>query len=361
MLTVGGPAARGRAPKAKTLVLLAARNRPGVTRRALRALRSQLSDTTVALRVVWVKRLAQTRAAQLALSKKHVVRKGVLAVAWYDASQPNEILMLAARTRRLVVRKVTGATVGGRLESLAIIVRTSMLALLAGQPLPPQPPPPRRVTPRRVVPRRVTPRRVVPRRVTPRRRPPPRHARPPSRPGAWRLGLGLEAGYFLAGYSADTGAVHGGELAAVLHLRAGWELVLSYRVTQKVTGRVDGARLDTQPHPIGLGARWRRHWGRLGLGVALSLIMDYVSLSTDIDPTTHSSSSDRGDLLWSVMPRVSGTVALGRRFRVVLAVGAQIGLNWRRYVLADQGTTKALLQPWPVQPCLMIGLSADIF
>lgn len=371
LLTLGGAAAHGRVPKPKTLILLAAKNRPDVTRRALRALRSQLSDTTVVLQVVWVKRLARTRAAQIALSKKHAARKGVLAVAWYDASQPNEILMLAARTRRLVVRRVTGASVGGRLESLAIIVRTSMLALLAGQPLPPQPPPrrrvvprrvvPRRVVPRRVVPRRVVPRRVTPRRVTPRRLPPPRRSPPPVRPGAWRFGLGLEAGYFLSVFSTDTGAVHGGELAAVFHLRAGWELLLSYRVTQKIIGRVDKARLDTQPHPIGLGARWRRHWGRFGLGLALSFIMDYVSLSTDVDPNTYSSSADRGDLLWSVMPMVSGTVRLSRRFRVILALGAQIGLNWRRYVLDDQGTAQTLLKPWPVQPCLMIGLSADIY
>jgi len=374
LLTVGGASAHSRAPKAKTLVLLAAKNRPHLARRALRALRSQLSDTSVALRVVWVKRLAPSRAAQLARSKKQAAKRGVLAVAWYDASQPNEILMLAARTGRLVVRRVTGASVGGRFESLAIIVRTSMLALLAGQPLPPQPPPRRRVVPRlRVEPRRVVPRRrveprpvprlrVEPRRVVPRRRPAPgRRTTPPARPGAWRFGFGLEAGYFLSGYSVDAGAVHGGELAAIFHLRAGWELLLSYRVTQKVTGRIASSRLDLQSHPIGLGARWRHHWGRFGLGLALSLLMDYATLSTAIDPTTHTSSTDRGDLLWSVMPMVSGTVALARRIQVVLSVGAQIGLNWRRYVLDEQSATLTLLHPWPVQPCLMIGLSVDIF
>lgn len=368
LLTVGGSIARGRTPKARTLVLLAAKNRPDVTRRALQALRSQLSDTSVVMRVVWVVRLARSRASQIALSKRHAAKRGVLAVAWYDASQPNEILMLAARTKRLVVRRVTGATVGGRLEALAIIVRTSMRALVAGQPLPPQPPPPRRVVPRRrveprrVVPRRrVEPRRVLPRRrVEPRRRPSPRRTPPPTRPVGWRFGLGLEAGYFLSGYSVDAGAVHGGEVAVTFHLRAGWEVLLSYRVTQKITGRVGASRLDLQPHPIGLGARRRHRWGRFELGLALSIIMDYATLSTDADPTTYRASADRGDLLWSVMPTVSGSVTLIPRLRVILAVGAQIGLNWRRYVLDDQSTTETLLNPWPVQPCLMIGLSADI-
>ena len=368
LLTLGGAAARGRAPKARTLVVLAAQNRPDVTRRALGALRSQVSDTSVVLRVVWIKRLAGSRASQIALSRRHAAKKGVLAVAWYDGSQPNEILMIAARTNRLVVRRVTGATLGGRLEALAIIVRTSMLALVAGQPLPPQPPPRRRVEPRRVVPRRrVKPRRVVPRRrveprrrVAPRRRPPPRRRPLPARPAGWRFGLGVEAGYFLSGYSVGAGAVHGGEVAVAFHLRAGWEVLVSYRVTQKITGRVGASRLDLQPHPIGLGARWRHRWGRFDLGLALSVIMDYATLSTDADPDTYWASADQGDLLWSVMPTISGSVTLIPRLRVVLAVGAQVGLNWRRYVLDDQVATEPLLSPWPVQPFMMIGLSADI-
>ncbi len=155
--------------------------------------------------------------------------------------------------------------------------------------------------------------------------------------------------------------MHGGEVVVTFGLRESWALLLSYRVSQKITGRVDSARLDLQSHPIGLGARWRQRWGRFELGLALSLIMDYATLSTDVDPNTHSASTDGGDLLWSVMPTISGSVGLARRLRLTLALGAQIGLNWRRYVLEDQSASEPLLAPWPVQPCLMIGLSADIF
>ncbi len=393
-------AARSASPRAKTLLLLAAKNRSRVTSRAIRALRSQLSDTSLVLRVAWVNRMARSRAAQVALSKRYASTRGVLAVAWYDANQPNEILMLAASSGRLVVRRVTGATLSGRLEALAIIVRSSMLALLAGQPLPPQPrappPVPARASPARpaipprprstgpaipprprstgpaIPPRPRSTGPTIPPRprstgpAIPPRRPPPRAHPSPVRGKArrgeagWRFGLGLEAGYFLSGYSSEVGAVSGGELAAIFHLRAGWELLLSYRVTQKLTGRVGSSRLDLQPHPIGLGARWHRRWGRFQLALALSVIMDWATLSTSVDPTTHRASSDGGDLLWSLLPTISAGVSLLGRLRLVLAVSAQVGLNWRRYVLVNQQVTEPLLSPWPVQPCLMIGFSADI-
>ncbi|MFH2011066.1 MAG: hypothetical protein ABI333_30985 [bacterium] len=349
------------AVKARTIVLLALRDRPELSKRAVQAVRSQLSDTQAVLRVVWVNRLAPKHVDQLALSRAHAAYKGVLAVVWYDVIKPDKVLILVAKSGRLVVRRVTGDAVGGRLEASAIIVRTSALVLLAGQPLPSHPlgsldpsllPRPRaRPSPR--------PRRLAAR-PRPRPRPKPLPKPRPRHGSKWRFGLGLEASYALAGYSSDVGAAHGGSFGAAFHLGQGLSILLHYRVTQKVTGELGTSRLGLQPHPLSLGLRWRHRWGRFELGASAAVVMDYVTYDASVDPQTHGVSDSSGDLLWSLLPMLSSAVSVARRIRITLDAGAQIGLGWRRYVLDDGSQKRTILGPWPVHPILLVGLSADL-
>ena len=356
-----------RSGRAMTVVILAARDRPQLSSRAVQAVRSQFSDTPLKLRVVWIGRLAPRQADQVALARTHATKAGVLAVVWYDVSRPDKVFLVLAGAGRLVIRRVTGPAVGGRLEALAIIVRVSMLTVLAGHPIRSSP----RIRPR---PRPRPGLRPAPRLATrprPRLRPAPRPAprprprpAPPVRPAArspWRFGLALEAGYAVSGFSTEVGALHGGAFAVGFHLRAGWELLLSYGVTQKVDAKVSDAQLSLQPHPLGVGARWRHRWGRFELGVSMALILDYATFDTSASPEALRASTDRGDLLVSAQPMISAAVVIAKRIRFFAAAGAMVGFNYRKYLFDDNGVERVILSPWPVQPVGTIGLSVDVF
>jgi hypothetical protein len=112
-------------------------------------------------------------------------------------------------------------------------------------------------------------------------------------------------------------------------------------------------------YPVGLGVRWRWPFRRVEVGALLQLQLEYVRYTHESSLPT---ATDRGDLIYSAVPLAYFGVRLAARFRAWLAAGARLPFNKRRYWVA-QGTPDEtrILDPWWVQPQILVGLAADLY
>jgi hypothetical protein len=327
--------------------MIAARDQEERTKQALHALKGQLSDVPVTLQLVWVNRLAKRVDEQVQAAREQVKAKGkdILAVFWCDLSDPPHLYLFAPKPNRFLERSLKGSAAGEQLESIAVIVRTSVSALLAGKPIGKKPPPPPRPRPRA--------------RPRSRSKPPPVVKVKTRKPR--RQWLRLETAYALDGYSTDVGVTHGFYAAVSVHLHRNWSVVADFRVLPGISTSISApdvsARLNR--YPIGIGARFRWPLGRFEVGGTLRVVMEYVKPRTS--GTEVVLESDEGAFLFSAVPMFYGSVRVVWRVRAFLAAGVRVAFNRRRYVVESAADTKVLAEPWPAQPLVLAGVCVDVF
>jgi hypothetical protein len=321
----------GSASASPALVMLTSPDQPKVTRTLQEAVRAQLSDVDVRLRIQAVKSLATGRDCRLASAHDFARAKGVAAVFWFDSADNRVCLLFSpGRGGRLVNRRVTGSGEEGRFEAVAVLLRTAL-----------------RETP--------APRRVV--------NPAPKGARglfsPRSlrRPGQARLELELTYALELVSVTAAPSA-HGLRLGVQVGLHRHWSVFLGYRLEVRMALDGDAGAVELQRYPVDAGVRFRWWFGALELGARLGLGFAYTQLFERLPSS--SSNAAKMTAKWLVFAGAYGYVGVRLIPRTLLfvAVGARCYLLNAQY---QSDTDEVLLSPWIVQPSLLVGLGVDLF
>ncbi len=117
-----------------TVVMLVSREQTADSGPFVEAIGAQLSDLDVSLSVQPVEHLPSTLNSQIGAASSIANDPGVIAVFWYDLVQEGEVYLVLAGPGgdRILVRKLEKTEDRGRAEGLAIIIRSSIMALLLG-------------------------------------------------------------------------------------------------------------------------------------------------------------------------------------------------------------------------------------
>jgi hypothetical protein len=368
---------------AVTVVMLAARDQARASKELHQAVAGQLSDASVSLELRWVARFAARPPAQLAQARRLAKGREVVVVFWCDLSARGEIFLYLVEPSqgRLIVRSVASAGGGGRSESVAIIVATSVRAILSNLPR------------ARLLPRpRLRPRVGVAAGSRPladarARGPTTASARRPSMPltpdnplfveGA-RLNvpqapegsrwLALEMGYALDFYGRRQMASHstyppqhGASIGLAVRFAKHWSAFVSFRVIEPIKAKGDTVQTSLQRYPLSVGGQFRAQLGRwVELAGSLSFTFDHVTVDAKV-PATWPPPANEKDLLYLIGGEVRLSILVVERLRIHFALGAEVCLNpiWRSWDPGDQDQP-IILDPWPIQPYLRVGISLDI-
>ena len=321
------------------VVMIAERNDTATAEVVVRAVQAQLSDVSVALHVIWVDALASDLPSQI--SKAEEVAKGSAAVAviWCDLVRADRIYLYFAAPSggRVLVRELAGSGTGGMAEALAIIVRSSVEAVLAGGEIG----------------------TVVP--------PKPKEEESDKRPQSAVAKvkdegrLAVTAAYELDVMSTSNLAVHAAAVALSLRLGDHVSLGVGYALSGLLEAETDGAFLKLRRHPVWIGGSVFGRAGRVRLGLDLAFQLDVVTERTRATAAGVVPANGGHEVEPSIVPMFRVAVTVIPHLELFVAAGADIALRRTRYLVDTPDGSVELLTTWPVRPRVIAGLEAALW
>lgn len=348
------------------VVMMVFEEQEEASREIVEAVGGQLSD----LEVDFGSRIVGPRPSEagvnIRLAAEVAADKSVIAVFWYASLEDQVYLYLSGNDgNRILVRKLeSAAQARGRAEGLAIIVRSSIIALLHGGIIGITVHESARAetgtgqSQKKAQPSEKTSEKVV----------------EPAQDGqdsdevaqqedsgpTDSIRLFLRLGYNIGVRSADDPVVNGFGLDLLLHFNRFLSATAGYTFFLPVEGEGVFATARVYRHPFRLGLRGGIGVKRARLGLSLSLVLDYttqevMNLAPDID-----ANNDMNDLAVGLFPMVDVVVPITGRLGIFLAAGAEFFFNSRRYTASLGEEREILVDTWPVQPCFMMGIRVNL-
>jgi hypothetical protein len=334
------PAVSSGQEPAAAVVMIAERHDEAASETVVRAVQAQLSDVSVALRVSWTDSLGPDLPAQIASAEALARGSGAVAVFWCDLGRADRIYLYFAAPRggRVLVRELEGSGAGGLAEALAIIVRTSVEAVIAGgeigEIVPPRPAGDDEGA----------------------KRPPPSAA---AQTGGERLLLSLA--YRLDVVSAEEPASHAAAVALSVRLAEHFALAAGYAIASPLEAEGHGVLLRVGRHPAWLGCRGIRRAGRLALAAGLDFQADFQTESVRALAAGVTASRGDSEVRPSLVPGLRIGVLLFGRAELFLAAGADIALHRTRYLVETREGPREILSTWPVGPRVEAGVEVALW
>jgi hypothetical protein len=326
----------------EAVVMIAERRSEAETAPVLRAVQSQLSDLAVALQLVWVDELPAAMPDQIVAAEQIARGSHAVAVFWCDLRAADRIYLYFAAPKggRVLVRELSGAGEGGLAEALAIIVRSSVEAVLAGGEIGVvvAPPPPEAKPEDEGV--------TAP-------KPPP-----PSGPG--RV-LALTVGYGMDVLSGQRPAVHAVVLGLEVRLAGPLSVEFGYLFSFPFTQEESQVELTLRRHPAWLGLRGAWLTGDVARSASLWLQMDVVTEEVRALSPAVEVEAEGTEVLFSLVPLLRAGYVFADRFELFVAAGADIPFRRVRYVVGSPTGPLEIFATWPVRPRLMVGLCVGLW
>jgi hypothetical protein len=323
----------------------------------VQAVESQLADIDVVFSLEAVDEIAQNLNVQLDVVAKVAHRRNALVVIWCDLVGSNKVLLYLSETKgdRVLVRKIEESEQGGRAEALAVIVRSSVNAILKGGEIGVKVEPKAGVLPESLPKSKPEgdEHKVA---KTGEEEDEPRPHRVETRK-FW-----IRAAYALYMHSEKQIANHGADVGLGISLKSSWSVIVGYRILSRIEeGRSNIGTMRLARHPLCLGIAWEYDVGGLVLQPSLSLTMDFASFEMKRLFAGMEIVDDTSDILFSVLPAFKIEYWVTSRLGLFLCVAAEISLNSIHYVTVDANHEKTvLLDSWPVQPWFFAGFSVRI-
>ncbi|MFO8070497.1 MAG: hypothetical protein R6V85_01365 [Polyangia bacterium] len=320
-----------------TVAMLAERHHREASERTASAVRGQLSSLPVELEVCWVDRLPGEVPDQISEAERRARSSGAIAVFWCDLGRADRIYLYFAAPGggRVLLRELSGPDGGGLSEALAVIVSSSVEAMLAGGKI-------------GVAVPRGEPREERSSFAT--RRP---------RDGS-AVSSRAEASYALDILSGSAGPTHGPSLAVGLDAGKHFACELGYRFAFPVERSARGVSLELWRHPISLSARAVLPLSFFRLSAGLALTVDTVTENVRALDDRAEVSGEGAEVYVSLMPliRLDGRLADG--VWLFALAGADICLRELSYEVATPSGSHSVIDTWRVRPSFSLGLAVAL-
>lgn len=328
------------------------------------AVESQLIDTQVELASEPLESLPSSLESQIKTAHGVAQRYNCLAVLWCELSAPAKIYLYypGAQQGRILVREIREPDPWSRAEAISIIVRASVVQLLAGQSI--------GVNAASALEESRQTSIASSEAAPPRLPQEPPATRPaslaPSEDAPGSAQWEAELAYLLQVHSRQFAVLSGLSLGLSVTLAGHWRLSGQYLMVQPIKQPGQTAILELNRHPMaaGLGYVWSK--GRVELGLATALFVDIATFTNSDIQAGYRSETDSRDVIFSLTPSVRLSYKLVERLSLLLSVGAEIPINRKEYtaIIRTEETMNILsvktIVPWPVQPLFQIGVAIDV-
>lgn len=327
-----------------TVVMIAERHKEQESKTVIRAVQGQLSDVSVALQVLWVDELPSNLPDQIVRAEEIARDSDAAAVFWCDLDLADRIYLYLAAPRggRMVVRELSGTGGSGLSEALALIVRSSIEAVLAGGEI-------------GVV--------VAPRgpdeteSVDDSQNQDQEQARLPDQ----EYRLALLVAYALDMLSSEPRFAHAVALGLEVRLVGPLLVEAGYLLSLPMNERAHDLELTLRRHPAWLGLRVAWLTGDFVLSASVALQIDVVTEEPRSLAAGVAAEGESFEVIPSLVPQLrAGYLLVGH---VELFVTAGIDILFRRvtYVIGSPGGSREILYTWPVRPRIMAGLAVGLW
>lgn len=292
--------------------------------RAAEAVAAQLADLPVALDVEWVETIPPDLRAQVDEARDVTDRRDATAVFWVDPTQPDQLFLYIADPEggRVLIRSIgaEGEGAEARLETVAVIIRAAVKAVLAGGTVGVEAPP-----------------------------------REPEEPPGPTGALDVFLSYALVLYSNEVLTLHGARFGLSARLVSWARAYLAYRLQWPLSVKDEYVGLDVSPHPIELGLAGRFHLGDWYIEAAAGLMVDVVTVDVTALEDQVMTRSVEHRWLFGATPSLALGRALGKIASIYLAVSADVLFNEHWYAVDTPEGTQTVLRPWTVRPVFRLG------
>ena len=334
LASLAAPAAGQEAQEGLPRVVLIAADELQETAPLVPAVRSQLSDLEVVFQLHTVEEFPAQLAEQLQLAREMARTENAIAVFWLDRTTHDQVFLFLTGESgdRVLVRELAEMDEPGRHEALAIIVRSSVDAMLRGGRIGIE---------------------HVPAESTASA---PAGTKPAT---AGVLSVGLS--FALKSHSGTHPALAGLDIRIGLQVYRSLSVLVGYTFVQpmEVEGSTASARILRHPARIGVGLSWSL--GAFRLGPSLCLVVDYTTARAHDLAAGLTAIEDVGNLVLGLAPAAEIGLSLSRWSELLVQLEGEVPLNGRRYVVDAGGGREVLLEPWRFRPGLLIGFRVHWF
>jgi len=314
----------------------------------IRAASSQLSDLDVELRLHPEPDLPQGIVARVVVAARVLRSYDAVAVFWRDPGPEGRVHVFYFNNdvARIISRDVELPEAGEPSEAVAIIVRQTVAEILTGEVIGEEAPLPAE-EPGDAFEDDPEPAAEIP--ETPE----------PAEPSFHRFGV--SAGYTTQFQASEEILLHGFAFGLGVRVHPQVEIFGGYRLVWPIHIEDDEATLEIDRHPAHLGLRAWLPAGRFRFGGAAAFVVDYQTVSTPWLADGFDPVDDGGELVLAATADLEAWLEILDWLWLRLALGAEILFSHQYYYLpATAGATEPVLfDPWPVQPRVVLGVSAE--
>jgi hypothetical protein len=344
----------------KTIVLLIENEQFIDSEAVISTIRSQLGDLPVRFEIERTETVDLTTTS-LESKARQITEQGprIVAVVWLDRKNSGLIhfLLRDEGGTNIIDRGIgEGETASIRAESLALILRATVQALIEDETAQP----PNRAADEKAPPAAETAALTVPpaSKTLPEQREPKQKTTAQEGPPLF----GLETAYAYRAYSEDIPALSGFHVGLHLRLGALVHLFVEYEVRQTLDATGTCVKTSVRSHPIGLGGRLLWQQGFFTFGPSLGLTIDIATSQATTFCYQVDALSDNHRINLSFAPAFMAAARIYKRLH--LFVFAEADIMWRagRYTATSKtGEQEVLLEPWRVQPSATAGFYMELF
>ncbi len=241
-------------------------------------------------------------------------------------------------------RRVDAARGTPQHEALAVIIRSTVSALIERVPLPPQKEAPKSSVTQKTPPKTPPPKRSEPKAQQPR-----------------RAHLFGEIGGALGWFASDPSPRGGMAVSLGVFPTPHFYIRMGYTAFSTIETKSYNLRLTLKRHPIYLSLGYFHRFKLLFIAAGVSLILDYAVNSVSSTNPDLILAADDGELTPYLAPHVLFGVRIRDRVRLFLKIAAEIPLRDVRYGIHTLQRDILLIDPLPVQPVVTGGLAVDFF
>lgn len=339
------------------IVMVAPADRRELFESVNRAVESQLSDLYVTFSIHWVPSLASSLSDQETIAEKAALETRATIVFWIDLSHEEKTYLYISvpQMKRVVVRRLDDSAPGARLETLAIIVRSSVLSTLRLGKWADSEELAKNKKKTREKQRTETQSEIKAR----------YHEDIYSRPGSR---FAIRGAWAVDVISTQNPFENGADLGIALRFGRHWHVHAGYLLGGSIENSLDGVRMKLLRHPISTGIRFNYIVGHVEFGARVDATVDVATTKVEIDSDSNFSMDEQAEdaeVEFSLSPQFHLGIRLADRVVCFLALGVEFPLTSMKYIVekdvsGTEGQHQTMISSWPVRPISRLGLSIGL-
>ena len=319
----------------KTIVMLNEESASQEIEPLVRAVQGQMAEISIELMVHSTPSLPSKMSERVKIAEQIAHESSAVAVFWCDLESTDRVfLFLASPTGgRVLVRRLSGTSTAELEEAVAIIVRSSVEALLAGGEIGVK----------------TKPKKIEQKETE------------PSDKKTFHPLFDMRASYAISSISNYFPAIHGAELSFGIRPYKQWAVRVGPRFSQMLERTERGFDISVERYPIFLGASFVGEIGRWTLGGIAALEIE-LARDQSVSTTQEAISREGGvEVGLGILIGFDVGFRLSKNIRIFLLPTAEIMLKKTDYVIAVGETTYTIIDTWTVRFIGLIGLEIAAF